>query len=169
MRIIERFDKYMNHKGLNDNAVTVKCGLSIGLLGKARRGDSDLGKKSIDKILKEFPDLNIVWLRTGFGDMLTDAAQQNTYINMKETDTDTVTLSREAWDVIRDQASALRQMMEEHAQLREELAAAQAERVPSVGRVGASVGVSQNPPPLTKRKQVISDYLRFNPIVKKIT
>lgn len=49
MRKIERFDKYMNINKLNDNQVTVNCGLSVGLLGKARRGDSDLGDKAIEK------------------------------------------------------------------------------------------------------------------------
>lgn len=51
MRKIERFDKYMNINKLNDNQVTVNCGLSVGLLGKARRGDSDLGDKSIGLII----------------------------------------------------------------------------------------------------------------------
>ena len=59
-----------------------------------------------------------------------DNPEPNTPINMKETETDSVTISREAWDVIRDQASAIRQMMEEQVQLREELAAAKADRVP---------------------------------------
>lgn len=67
---------------------------------------------------------------------------------MKETETDSVTISREAWDVIRDQASAIRQMMEEQVQLREELAAAKADRVPAAtSAVPASIRDSQNPPP----------------------
>lgn len=51
MRIIDQLDKYMSFKGINDNQVTKKCGLSVGLLGKARKGESDLGKKAVDKIL----------------------------------------------------------------------------------------------------------------------
>ena len=73
MRIIDRFDKYMTTKDLNDNQVTVSCGLSVGLLGKARRGDSDLGKKTIDKILSFYQDLNRVWLLTGEGEMLKES------------------------------------------------------------------------------------------------
>lgn len=73
MRIIDRFDKYMTTKDLNDNQVTVSCGLSVGLLGKARRGDSDLGKKAIDKILSFYQDLNRVWLLTGEGEMLKES------------------------------------------------------------------------------------------------
>lgn len=70
MRKIERFDKYMNINKLNDNQVTVNCGLSVGLLGKARRGDSDLGDKAIEKILSFYQDINRVWLLTGEGEML---------------------------------------------------------------------------------------------------
>ena len=70
MRIIDRFDKYMEIKGINDNQATIECGLSVGLLGKARKGDSDLGKKTMERILKKYQDLNDIWLLTGAGEML---------------------------------------------------------------------------------------------------
>lgn len=35
--VIDRFVKYMNYKGLNDNQVTTQCDLSVGLIGKARQ------------------------------------------------------------------------------------------------------------------------------------
>ena len=69
-----RFDKYMKVKGLNDNQVTIQCGLSQGLLGQARTGKSDLGNKTIDKILKVYQDLSKVWLLTGEGEMLADVS-----------------------------------------------------------------------------------------------
>lgn len=75
MRIIDRLDKYMKLKSLNDNQVTVSCNLAVGLLGKARRGDSDIGKKSIDKILSFYQDLNKTWLLTGEGDMIKQSSQ----------------------------------------------------------------------------------------------
>lgn len=67
---IGRFDKFMKVKGLNDNQVTIQCGLSQGLLSQARRGKSDLGSGSIEKILSIYQDLNRVWLLTGEGEML---------------------------------------------------------------------------------------------------
>ena len=70
----ERFDKYMKHKGLNDNQVTVECKLSQGLLGQARKGKSELGTKTIEKILNIYQDLNKVWLMTGEGDMLSSTS-----------------------------------------------------------------------------------------------
>lgn len=67
----ERFDKYMKYKGLNDNQVTTQCKLSQGLLNQARSGKSDLGSRTIDKILKVYQDLSRVWLLTGVGPMTT--------------------------------------------------------------------------------------------------
>ena len=66
----ERLEKYMKTKGLNDNQVTVQCSLSQGLLNQCRTGKSDLGPKTIDKILNIYQDLSRVWLLTGEGPML---------------------------------------------------------------------------------------------------
>ena len=62
---IERFDKYMKTKGLNDNKVTNSLGLSIGTLGKSRKENRDLSEKNIEKILNFYTDLNRTWLLTG--------------------------------------------------------------------------------------------------------
>lgn len=67
----------MKHKGLNDNRVTTECGLSKGLIGQARTGKSDLGKKTVDKILITYQDLSRVWLLTGEGEMLNAKVIQN--------------------------------------------------------------------------------------------
>ena len=76
MRKIDRFVEYMKIKGLNDNKVTLECGLSQGLLGQAKTGKSDLGAKTIDKILNKYQDLNKVWLLTGEGEMLKSPVQE---------------------------------------------------------------------------------------------
>lgn len=73
-RRIDRLEKYMIIKKLNDNQVTKDCGLSVGLLNQAKRGKSDLGSKAIDKILSKYQDLSRVWLLTGEGPMLTSSS-----------------------------------------------------------------------------------------------
>lgn len=73
-RRIDRLEKYMIIKKLNDNQVTKDCGLSVGLLNQAKRGKSDLGSKTIDKILSKYQDLSRVWLLTGDGPMLTTSS-----------------------------------------------------------------------------------------------
>lgn len=47
--IIDNLIKYMEYKGLNDNQVTADCKLSVGLINKARRGKSDLGRNTVEK------------------------------------------------------------------------------------------------------------------------
>ena len=70
MRIIDRLDEYMRFRGLNDNQVTISAGLSVGLLNNARKGNYDLGKQAVKKILSFYQDLDEVWLITGKGSML---------------------------------------------------------------------------------------------------
>ena len=73
---MQRFDQYMKYKGLNDNKVTNQCNIGVGVLGQCRVGKSDLGAKTIAKILEKYQDLNRVWLLTGEGDMLNNPPQQ---------------------------------------------------------------------------------------------
>lgn len=65
----------MSFAGKNDNRVTVECGLAVGLLNKARRGKSDIGKKALQKILNKYQEINSVWLMTGEGEMIRSKVQ----------------------------------------------------------------------------------------------
>ena len=69
-RKIDRFDKYMKARDLNDNKVTLQLSLSIGTLGKSRKEGRDLSDRVIEQILNNYTDLNRVWLMTGEGEML---------------------------------------------------------------------------------------------------
>lgn len=72
-----RLDKYMKHKGLNDNKITVKAGVSNGLIGKARKKGGGLSIDNISKILYTYSDLSADWLLTGRGTMLnTQSSEQ---------------------------------------------------------------------------------------------
>jgi len=70
MRKIDRFDKYMAFKGLNDNKVTNDLELSVGTLGKSRKEGRDVSARVIELILNYYCDLSRVWLLTGEGEML---------------------------------------------------------------------------------------------------
>ena len=72
-RRINRFDKFMDFRGLNDNKVTHEASLSIGTLGKSRKEGKDLSDKNVEKILKCYLDLNRKWLLYGEGDMFKDS------------------------------------------------------------------------------------------------
>lgn len=70
MNFIERLQYYMLQKGINDNKITVDAGLSIGLIGKAKKNGKAMNSVNIEKILLACPDLNSDWLLTGRGEML---------------------------------------------------------------------------------------------------
>lgn len=70
MRKIDRFLQYLDYNGITENKATIECKLSQGLLHQAKSGKSDLGYKTIDKILDKYQDIDRVWLLTGEGEML---------------------------------------------------------------------------------------------------
>lgn len=71
-KIIERLRLFMENRGINDNQMTVKANLPIGLIGKAKKNGTNLSADSIEKILHAYPMLSATWLMTGAGDMLTN-------------------------------------------------------------------------------------------------
>ncbi len=106
MRIIDRLDQYMKRMNINDNQITVNCSLSVGLIGKARSGKTDIGKKAIEKILNFYQDINQVWLLTGEGSMTKEEQ------NSAENENRMVIVSAEAWDLIKKQAEIISRQSE---------------------------------------------------------
>lgn len=73
---IDRLDKYLAKKGINDNKFKELTGTSNGWLGKVRKGKSSITDKTRIPILKAFPDLNESWLKSGVGSMLLEDQSQ---------------------------------------------------------------------------------------------
>ena len=84
MRKIDRLDKYLKYKGLNDNKITIQLGLTVGIIGKSRKEGRDLSDKTIEQILNYYTDLNNVWLLTGEGEMLKTTTPKSPIINSEE-------------------------------------------------------------------------------------
>lgn len=76
MRRIDRFDKYLEFKGITDYRATIDAGLSKGTIGKSREKGRDLSNKSVEKLVEVYSDLNKVWLLSGSGDMLNSSSPQ---------------------------------------------------------------------------------------------
>lgn len=69
MRLIERLAKFLHANGVTNYAFEHSCGLSNGYLAKQLRGRGSVGSDIIEKIKYIYPELSIVWLFTGKGQM----------------------------------------------------------------------------------------------------
>lgn len=74
-RRIDRFDKFLKYKGINDNQATELLGFSTGTISKSRKEGRDLSDRSAEKALNFFQDLSRVWLLTGVGEMINNPNQ----------------------------------------------------------------------------------------------
>lgn len=72
MNTVDRIKQFIDAKGISKRQFYQLTGLSNGYLDKARA----IGSGNIEKIYSAFPDLNIKWLITGKGDMITKPQQQ---------------------------------------------------------------------------------------------
>lgn len=77
MNFIERLQYYMTQNGISDNKITVDAGLSIGLIGKAKKSGKAMNSANIEKILFAYPELNPEWLLTGRGEMMKTKCPSN--------------------------------------------------------------------------------------------
>jgi len=72
MRTIDRLKLFIEFKGLSYNNFDKLIGGSNGYIGKQIKNLASIGSDVIEKIISIFPDLNIIWLLTGHGDMIID-------------------------------------------------------------------------------------------------
>lgn len=77
MRIIDRLIKYLEHKKIRASLFEKTCQIANGYLKKQQKGKGSIGSDILERIHKNYFDLDIVWLITGEGDMLeTDAGER---------------------------------------------------------------------------------------------
>ena len=62
-----RFLTYVRYKGITQREFYVRCGITPGYMDRLKRF---VGDKKATSIRENFPDLNIQWLETGYGNML---------------------------------------------------------------------------------------------------
>lgn len=63
-----RVEQYIKYKGLTNSRFEKQVGLSNGFV---RNMDKGMSTDKVMRISEEFPDLNVLWLITGKGSMLT--------------------------------------------------------------------------------------------------
>lgn len=74
MNLKERLLAFLEYKGIKKGTFEKMVGLSNGFVDKV--GDNTRVKK-LEQISNFFPDLNMIWLRTGEGEMLKDPPPKN--------------------------------------------------------------------------------------------
>lgn len=65
-----RLRKFMEETGVNDNQLTIRSGLSNGIIRRVVREGKGLTTDNLEKILNAYPELSADWLLTGRGPML---------------------------------------------------------------------------------------------------
>jgi transcriptional regulator with XRE-family HTH domain len=71
MRVIDRLQEYLTRKNISPYNFEKNCGIANGYLSKQMKGKGSIGSEIINKIKEKYKDLNITWLLTGEGQMLT--------------------------------------------------------------------------------------------------
>lgn len=70
--IISRLQQFIEAYGLNNNSLTVRAGLSVGLIAQSIKSGKGLHSDTIQKILNAFPEVSAEWFVMGRGPMLRD-------------------------------------------------------------------------------------------------
>lgn len=79
----DRILLFINYLGIGQSKFEKSCGLSNGYINNSK---GNFGAKKIDDILKNYPELNHIWLLTGEGEMLlkTEAKAEQTGVLAKK-------------------------------------------------------------------------------------
>jgi hypothetical protein len=96
----QRLIKFINFKKLSKNKFEVICGLGSRYVSNI---SVSIQPDKINRISLNFPDLSTGWLMTGEGEMLKNSSHQASV-----TESDTITIPKEVWGVIKSQADSLR-------------------------------------------------------------
>jgi hypothetical protein len=70
MRIIDRLIQYIKHKKITAYSFERTCQVANGYLKKQQKGKGSIGSDILERISKNYFDLNLVWLITGEQEML---------------------------------------------------------------------------------------------------
>ncbi len=77
MTVVDRLFKYLKYKNLNARNFEQACKVANGYLKKQQKGKGSIGSDIIERIHKQYFDLNILWLLSGKGDMLGEDPNAN--------------------------------------------------------------------------------------------
>lgn len=69
--VLNRIKQFIDYKGIAVSAFEKSIGMSNASLGKSLKTGGTIGADKLGNILKTYPEINLYWLVTGEGEMLT--------------------------------------------------------------------------------------------------
>lgn len=72
LKTIDRLIQFINYAGLSARQFDLSIGASNGYTLRMQKNSASIGSDVIENILKAYPQLNVVWLITGKGEMLNE-------------------------------------------------------------------------------------------------
>lgn len=116
MKLTTRLYEYLSYLRITAYQMERTCGLSNGYIGKQDHGKGSIGSNVLAKIEKHYPDLNLIWLITGKGHMLStqvfELADNNDF-QMKEELAAYHSLKDALIDSLKQQITQLQKQLEE--------------------------------------------------------
>lgn len=116
MKLTTRLYEYLSYLRITAYQMERTCGLSNGYIGKQDHGKGSIGSNVLAKIEKHYPDLNLIWLITGKGHMLSaqvfELADNNDFL-MKEELAAYHSLKDALIDSLKQQVTQLQKQLEE--------------------------------------------------------
>ena len=98
--VLSRIQELASNEKITIGALERRIGASKGVLSRAINNSTDIQSKWIQNIVENYPQYSAQWLLTGEGPMLKTGTESSS-------GSGTVTVSREAWDIIKRQAESL--------------------------------------------------------------
>ena len=81
MRIIDRLVKYLESKRITAYSFERTCQVANGYLKKQQKGKGSIGSDILERIHRVYPDLNLLWLIAGEGEMTEPGNEDGAFIN----------------------------------------------------------------------------------------
>lgn len=76
LKTIDRLMQFINYAGLSARQFDLSIGASNGYTLRMKKNNASIGSDVIENILKAYPQLNVVWLITGEGEMLKENEEE---------------------------------------------------------------------------------------------
>lgn len=75
-KTIDRLMQFIKYAGLSARQFDLSIGASNGYTLRMQKNNASIGSDVIENILKAYPQLNVVWLITGEGEMLKENGEE---------------------------------------------------------------------------------------------